>query len=179
MSRNDKSRNDPDRTDPSRTDPSRTAGAGFDDPAVAREWALQERARARERSGAPMDADADPRLAQYRLLSRALRAPPMEPIPYGFAEQVARHAATAADAGDRVERWLQQLLLGGLVLGGAAMAAAGAASWWPALTSAAHYLPAGSASWGALAGAGCLLTWGWSGVARSLGLETDAMARPA
>lgn len=176
MSVNDTSRNGGDRN---RAGGAPFDSAPFDDPAAAREWALQERARERERNGAPMDADEEPRLAQYRLLSRALRAPPMEPIPYGFAEQVARRAAAAADAGDRVERWLQQLLLGGLVLAGVAMAAAGAASWWPSLASIAHHLPAGSATWGALAGAGCALTWGWSGAARALGLETNASARPA
>lgn len=156
----------------------RGAPVRFDDPATAREWALQERARERERAGAPM-GEGDARLDQYRLLSRALRAPPMEPIPYGFAEQVARRAALAADAGDRLEGWLQRVLLGGLIVAGAAMAAAGAASWWPGLAAQWQALPHGALSWGALAGAGCLLTWGWSGVARALGLEPDAGLRPA
>ncbi|QWP78204.1 hypothetical protein J5226_07355 [Lysobacter sp. K5869] len=152
--------------------------ARFDDPATAREWALQELAREHERLGSPMSED-DPRLAQYRLLSRALRAPPMEPIPYGFAEQVARRAAVAADAGDRVERWLQQLLLIGLIASGAAMAVASATHWAPALVSSLQQLPNGSASWGMAAVACCAATWGWGGIARALGLEPDAPARRA
>lgn len=150
----------------------------FDDPAVAREWALQERAREHERLGAPM-SEGDPRLGQYRLLSRALRAPAMEPIPYGFAEQVARSVAAAADAGDRVERWLQQLLLFGLIAAGVGAALGSAPTWWPALVAPLRQLPAGGASWLALAGACCLATWGWSGIARAIGLEPGAPARPA
>lgn len=150
----------------------------FDDPAVAREWALQERAREDERRGAPMSEDP-PRLAEYRLLARALRAPPMEPIPYGFAEQVARRAAAAADAGDGIERWLQRLLMLGLVAAGAGAIAAGAASWLPGVDAALRQLPSGTASWGALAGACCLLTWAWGGVAGLLGVEPGAPARSA
>ncbi|MET4728775.1 hypothetical protein ABIE09_002586 [Lysobacter enzymogenes] len=152
--------------------------ARFDDPATAREWALQERAREHERAGAPM-SEGDPRLAQYRLLSRALRAPPMEPIPYGFAEQVARRAAAAADAGDRVERWLQQLLLFGLIAAGAGMVLGGAASWWPQAMAQLQRLPEAGVSWGAVAVACCLASWGWSGIARALGLEPGAPSRPA
>lgn len=146
--------------------------------AAAREWALQERAREDERRGAPMSED-EPRLAQYRLLSRALRAPPMEPIPYGFAEQVARRAQAAAEAGDGIERWLQRLLLLGLAVAGASLIVGGASEWWPGVDAALRRLPSGIVSWGALAGACCLLSWGWSAVARATGLEPGASARAA
>ncbi|MBT2746135.1 MULTISPECIES: hypothetical protein [unclassified Lysobacter] len=139
----------------------------FDDPRIAREWELQERAQREERAGAPMD-EADPRLAQYRLLTRALRAPVMEPIAYGFAEQIARRAQALAAGNDRVERYLQQLLLAALVVAGAAMVWSSSANWWPALQA---QVPSGSLSWGVLAGGCCLLTWGWEGVARAIGLD--------
>ena len=106
----------------------RAAAPGFDDPAMEREWQLQERAQREERAGAPMAAD-DPRLAQYRLLTRALRAPVMEPIPFGFAEQVARRAQAVAITNDRVERYLQQLLLGALVVAGVWFAWSSSAGW--------------------------------------------------
>jgi hypothetical protein len=143
------------------------AAARFDDPRIAREWELQERAQREERGGAPMD-EADPRLAQYRLLTRALRAPVTEPIPYGFAEQVARRAQALAAGNDRVERYLQQILLAALVVAGVAIVWSSSDSWWPALQT---QVPAGSLSWGALAGGCCLLTWGWQGVARAIGLD--------
>ncbi|MBX9401576.1 hypothetical protein K4L06_09650 [Lysobacter sp. BMK333-48F3] len=147
------------------------------DPAVASEWRLQERALRDERAGAPMEAD-DPRLAQYRLLSRALRAPVMEPIPYGFAEQVARRAQTAAQGNDRLERWLQQGLLAALVATGLAVAALGSAQWLPAFASAAGLLPDGSLSWGLVVAACCIVTWGWDGAMRSVG-RGQASARAA
>ncbi|SDZ21160.1 hypothetical protein SAMN04487939_12312 [Lysobacter sp. yr284] len=146
--------------------------------AAAREWALQERAREDERRGAPMSED-EPRLAQYRLLSRALRAPPMEPIPYGFAEQVARRAQAAAEAGDGIERWLQRLLLLGLVVASASLIVGGATDWLAGVDAAVRRLPAGVVSWGALAGACCLLSWGCSAAARAAGLEPAASARAA
>jgi hypothetical protein len=139
----------------------------FDDPRIAREWELQERAQREERAGAPMH-DADPRLAQYRMLTRALRAPVMEPIPYGFAEQVARRAHAVAGSSDRVERYLQQILLGVLVTLGVVIGWSSSAGWLPALQA---QLPQGSLSWGALAGGCCALTWGWEGVARAMGLD--------
>ncbi|MGH8079123.1 MAG: hypothetical protein ACREP7_01020 [Lysobacter sp.] len=151
------------------------AAPDFDDPRIAGEWALQERAQRDERAGSPM-SEADPRLAQYRLLTRALRAPVMEPIPYGFAEQVARRAQAVAIGSDRLERYLQQLLLAALLIAGVAMVWTSSASWLPALQA---QLPQGSLSWGALAGACCLLTWGWDGVARAIGLEGGASGRTA
>ncbi|MEH6418378.1 hypothetical protein [Pseudomonas sp. CGJS7] len=150
----------------------------FDDRRIAREWDLQERAQRDERAGAPM-SEADPRLAQYRLLTRALRAPVMEPIPYGFAEQVARRVEAAAGASDRVERYLQQLLLVALVVAGAGMAWSGSANWLPSLQAPLQQLPQGSLTWGGLAGACCLLTWGWDGLARLIGADAPSGGRAA
>ncbi|MGO1070252.1 hypothetical protein [Lysobacter sp. CA199] len=150
----------------------------WDDPRIAREWQLQERAQRDERAGAPM-AEADPRLAQYRLLTRALRAPVMEPIPYGFAEQIARRVEAAAVGNDRVERYLQQLLLGVLVVLGVGMAWSTAASWLPSVQAPLQQLPQGSLTWGALAGACCLLTWGWDRVVRIVGSSRPDAGRAA
>ncbi|KWS04777.1 hypothetical protein AZ78_2327 [Lysobacter capsici AZ78] len=145
----------------------RAAAPGFDDPRMEREWQLQERAQREERAGAPIAAD-DPRLAQYRLLTRALRAPVMEPIPFGFAEQVARRAQAVAAGNDRVERYLQQLLLGGLVVLGLFFAWSSSAGWAPALL---QELPRGMWSWGPVVAACCAVTWGWDGLARMTGLD--------
>lgn len=145
----------------------RAAAPGFDDPRVEREWQLQERAQREERAGAPMAAD-DPRLAQYRLLTRALRAPVMEPIPFGFAEQVARRAQAVASTSDRVERYLQQLLLGGLVVLGMFFAWTSSPSWLPGLL---QVMPQGTLSWGPVVAACCAVTWGWDGIVRATGLD--------
>lgn len=150
----------------------------FDDERVAREWRLQERALQEERAGMPMSA-GDPRLAQYRLLSRALRAPVMEPIPYGFAAQVARRAESAANAGDRLERLLQGGLLGLLLVIGVGMMMATSANWLPALQAPLQALPQGSVSWGLVVAACCALTWGWDGALRGLGLDGAAQGRTA
>lgn len=159
----------------SRKTPDHESAAGhvapeFDDPRVRREWLLQEHAREQERAGAPMSGD-DPKLAQYRLLSRALRAPVMEPIPLDFAAEVAQRAQAAASSGDRVERLLQQLLLGGLVLLGVGFAWTSSAAWLPPLQQLQlqQLLPQGTLSWGPVVAACCALTWGWDGVARMLG----------
>lgn len=145
------------------------AAPGFDDPRVQREWLLQERAQQQERAGVPMSGD-DPHLAQYRLLARALRAPVMEPIPFDFAAQVARRAEVIASTSDRMERYLQQLLLGGLVLLGVGFAWTSSASWLPTLL---QVMPQGTLSWGPIVAACCALTWGWDGVARMLGPGRD------
>lgn len=149
--------------------------ANFDDPRIAREWALQERAQREERAGVPMNED-DEQLAQYRLLTRALRAPAMEPIPYGFAEQIARRVESAADNSDRVESYLQRGLLGVLVVSGVVTAGSGIAN---SLSTLQAHAPQGSLSWGALIGACCLLTWGWDRAARAIGLDTVASHRAA
>lgn len=150
----------------------------FDDERIAREWRLQERALQEERAGMPMNA-GDPRLAQYRLLSRALRAPVMEPIPYGFAAQVARRAESAANAGDRLERLLQTGLLGLLLAVGAGMMLATSENWLPALQAPLQALPQGSVSWGLVVAACCALTWGWDGALRRFGPDPTAHARAA
>jgi hypothetical protein len=60
----------------------------FDDPASEREWQAQERAMRAERLGLDANRD-DARVLRYRLITRALRQPPVEALPADFAQQVA------------------------------------------------------------------------------------------
>jgi len=95
---------------------------GLDEQREGSEWQSQERARLAERNGAP--ADGDPAVAQYRLIARALRQPPLASLPSGFA---ARTAACAEGwshvASERVEAWLERVLIALLVAAGIAVVA--------------------------------------------------------
>ena len=83
-----------------------------------REWQAQERAlraeRARER------APGDPAMAQYRLIARALRDPPLAPLPSDFAVKTAARVVGAQTLGERVDVWLGRALLALLLLAGVA-----------------------------------------------------------
>lgn len=61
-------------------------------------------------------------LAQYRLIARALRNPPIDPLPQDFAASTAAQVEhLAAPVNDRLEMWLQRLLLAILLLVGLVM----------------------------------------------------------
>jgi hypothetical protein len=83
-----------------------------------REWQAQERAlraeRTRERPR------GDPAVAQYRLIARALRDPPLAPIPGDFAVRVAARVAGPQAVGEHVDVWLGRALLALLLLAGVA-----------------------------------------------------------
>jgi len=83
-----------------------------------REWQAQERAlraeRARERS------QGDPAVAQYRLIARALRDPPLAPLPSDFAVRTAARVAGTHAVSERVDVWLGRALLALLLLAGVA-----------------------------------------------------------
>jgi anti-sigma factor RsiW len=84
-----------------------------------REWEAQERAVRAERLGARMGHDAT--VAQYRLIDRALRNPPLTPLPSDFAARVAARVDLTARAGnEHLEVWLARGLVILLVLAGAA-----------------------------------------------------------
>jgi hypothetical protein len=86
------------------------------DPHADREWSDQERGLREERLGLA-SAGAEPRVAQYRLLARVLSEPAEDSLPHNFAALVARRAEAASEmAGDRVERWVQHVLLAVLAL---------------------------------------------------------------
>ena len=83
-----------------------------------REWEAQERAVADERSGAPSTGDRN--VDAYRLVARALRAPPLAPLPSDFAARTAARARALHAGNERVEVWLERGLLALLLLAGAA-----------------------------------------------------------
>jgi hypothetical protein len=84
-----------------------------------REWDAQERAVRAERLGARVGHD--PAVAQYRLIDRALRNPPLSPMPSDFAARVAaRVDLKSRVANEHFEVWLGRGLVALLVLAGAA-----------------------------------------------------------
>jgi hypothetical protein len=83
-----------------------------------REWDAQERAVRAERLGARVGHD--PTVAQYRLIDRALRDPPLSPLPHDFAAAVAARVQNKSRVGnERFEVWLGRGLVALLVLAGA------------------------------------------------------------
>lgn len=126
----------------------------------AQEWQAQERALREERAGLPMDA-SDARVAQYRLLVRALRTPAMEPLPADFAAQVLRRVEADAGRGDRIERWLLNAL--GLALAGLALYAIAnyGDAWWAAIAAPLSRMPSGLGHWLPVLGLCAGGTWLW------------------
>lgn len=105
----------------------------FDNERHQREWQAQELARHKERLGVDPVAD-DARVARYRLLARALRHPPLDPLPDDFAAQVvARAERLSRTLDERVEIWLQRTLAALLAVAGAAAATLYGDAWLQAL----------------------------------------------
>jgi hypothetical protein len=122
---------------------------GFGSERERREWEAQERALQQERLGLEVDG-REARVGEYRLIARALRDPPLDPIPDDFAARIAARAKRERVADDRFEAWLQNGLLGLLAAAGVGTAAAFGGQWLPVLgivifESAARRV----ASWGA------------------------------
>ena len=129
----------------------------------AQEWQAQERALRDERAGLPMDA-SDARVAQYRLLVRALRAPAMEPLPVDFAAQVVRRVEADAALGDRLERWLLNGLMLGLAVLVLYVVANYGATWWGAIAAPLSQAPSGLGHWLPVLGLCAGATWVWDRV---------------
>jgi hypothetical protein len=124
-----------------------------------REWRMQERALREERLGA--DAPADPGLAAYRRVVRALREPTADALPADFAAEVAKRAARQPG---RAKGGLERTLLQALSAAFAASAlyvVAGHGDEW--LRASLRWLPAADAvafrDWGLLLGACVAMTW--------------------
>lgn len=121
-----------------------------------REWQAQERAMRAARNAAPLD-DEDMQAASYLGVSRALRAPPMAPLPMAFAADVARRAQAVQDANaERFERILTHALIAVLGLSACVICVIHGAQWLPALESA---MPDGGGTWLALVAACVGMHW--------------------
>lgn len=134
------------------------------DPRLEREWQAQERALEQERRGLPLDP-ADPRVGEYRLIARALRAPAMEPVPADLAAQIVRRVEAAQTLGERVEGWLLRSLVAVLVLVALWAVATYGADWASAFVALWPQPSPQSAGWAGLLLA-CLalsLLWQWGG----------------
>ncbi|TWI10260.1 hypothetical protein [Aerolutibacter ruishenii] len=137
-----------------------------DDARREAEWQAQEQALRDERTGAPSQA-GDARRAEYRLIGRALRHPPLDPVPYDFARTLAARVSRVPDSDDRLERMLLRVLVGVMVVAGAVIGTVYGAAWWPAVTAALP-LPAGELPRWLLALAACAgTTWLLGQVLRS------------
>jgi hypothetical protein len=93
-----------------------------DEEKARQEWLAQERALNEERHGTGV-ADSHGDVAKYRLIARALRQPSGQPpgdaLPADFAIRTAARIETLARASDdRLETWLQRVLLSLLLLAG-------------------------------------------------------------
>jgi hypothetical protein len=109
-----------------------------------REWQNQERALRLERNGAAARGDSS--VDRYRLIVRALRDPPLDPLPLGFAADTAARAERDSAPQDRFEAWLEHGLL--TLLGIAAVAALGLVGA-PALEMLGTAVGSGALGWGA------------------------------
>ncbi|HEY5852287.1 MAG TPA: hypothetical protein VIT62_16195 [Lysobacter sp.] len=131
---------------------------------IEREWQAQERAMEQERRGVPLDP-ADPRVGEYRLIARALRAPAMEPVPFDLAAQIVRRVEAAQTLGERVEGWLLRILVTLLVVVAIGAVAIYGHDWASAFAALWPDPSPQSAGWGGLllACLGLSLLWQWGG----------------
>ncbi len=97
-----------------------------------REWQAQERALREEREC--NDVIADSRIAQYRMIARALREPMPDLLPADFATNLAARVAHAP-LDTRLERWLLGLLTGAMMVSGIVAMLMYGAGWWQAVAS--------------------------------------------
>jgi hypothetical protein len=94
-------------------------GRDFETEREQREWDAQESARRAERSGGGATNGAA--AAEYRLIARALRTPPVDPLPSDFAARTAARAVRDQRiANETVEVWLERSLVALLLLAGVA-----------------------------------------------------------
>jgi hypothetical protein len=141
-------------------------GRDFDDEREQREWSAQESALRAERAGG---FGSGAGVAEYRLIARALRMPPLDPLPGDFAAQTAARALREQRiANETVEIWLERGLVALLLVGGAAVLLA----YRDSLPALSFSVPAGATvgiqsvlSW-SLAVAACV---GFSSVFRFVG----------
>jgi len=131
----------------------------FDDEREQREWEAQESALRAERLGGRGSGAA----AEYRLIARALRTPPLDPLPSDFAARTAARALRDQRiVNETVEVWLERGLMALLLIAGGA-----------ALLAHRDSLPELSFSVPAGAAVGIQSVLGWSlAVAACVGLSS-------
>ncbi|MGO4222342.1 hypothetical protein AB4Y64_10865 [Lysobacter sp. TAF61] len=160
--------NTPDDRAPDHRNPLGSRRLPADAQRMEREWQAQERALDQERRGVPLDA-ADPRVGEYRLIARALRAPAMEPVPHDLAAQIVRRVEAAQSLGERVEGWLLRILVAVLALVALGAMAIWGSDWASAFVGLWPQPSPQSAAWGGLLlaclAASLLAQWGgrWLG----------------
>jgi hypothetical protein len=132
-----------------------------------REWEAQERAVSEERSGAPSTGDRN--VDAYRIVARALRTPPLAPLPSDFAARTAARARALRAANEQVEVWLERGLLALLLLAGAAALFIYNGDWLRELDL--------SVSEGAAASIRTVAAWGIA-VAACVGLSSALARKP-
>ena len=108
------------------------------------EWEMQERALREEQVGANSGGD-EPIVQEYRFLARALRTPPLDPIPHDFAVQTASLIESRHVTADRFEAYVQTVLVVLLAVLGAVPVVAFGVQWRSGLLQA-WATPAGAAS---------------------------------
>jgi hypothetical protein len=92
-------------------------GRDFDNEREQREWETQETALRAERTGGRSSGAG---AAEYRLIARALRTPPIDPLPSDFAARMAARALRDQRiANETVEVWLERALVAVLIVAGA------------------------------------------------------------
>jgi hypothetical protein len=92
----------------------------FDREDSINEWEAQEQARRDEQRGVD-GTQSEPSVQQYRLIARALRDAPMDPLPRDFAGQTALHVQRMIRGEDeRFEAAMESALVGLLITAGIA-----------------------------------------------------------
>ncbi len=109
------------------------------------EWQAQERALRdeRERDGSQ---STDARVAEYRLVARALRQSMPDGLPADFARQLAA-CVGHVPLDTRLERWLTRLLVGAMAVSGMVAALVYGADWWHAAIGSIPQTSAPTLDW--------------------------------
>ncbi len=136
------------------------------------EWEAQERALREER--ACNDVIADSRIAQYRMIARALRQPMPDFLPVDFAKDLAARV-DHAPLDTRLERWLMWLLAGAMMVSGIVAMLMYGAGWWQAVVSSLPDTSATTINW--LCAAGACMGGSWLLQRMGLMATQDGAAR--
>lgn len=113
------------------------------------EWQAQERALREERERTDLHSTqhlAEPRIAEYRLIARALRQPMPDLLPADFAQQLAARVGHVP-LDTRLERWLMRLLIGAMAVSGIVAIVIYGAGWWQAVIASVPQTSATTLNW--------------------------------